>query len=75
MIRRGAEGFPLQRLDPRFVVVGDLLEALGAGVVIERIEGDHGVGQIIEQRLEPLMEQWQPMLHALVLASRPRPNS
>ncbi len=68
MIRRRAEGFALQRLDPRLVMVGDLLEPLGARIVIERIEGDDGVGEIIEQRFEPLMEQRQPMLHALMLA-------
>ena len=49
-------------------MVGDLLEALGARVVIERIEGDDRVRQIVEQGLEPLMEQRQPMLHALMLA-------
>ena len=49
IVRRRAEGLALERLLPRLVVVVDLLEALGAGVVIERIEGDHGVRQIVEQ--------------------------
>src|SRR6476660_6295474 len=49
-------------------MVLDLLEALGAGVVVERIEGDDGVRQIVEQSLEMFMKQRQPVLHALMLA-------
>src|SRR4249920_2298869 len=64
-----AEGFALQRLLTRLVVVLDLLQALGARVVIERIEGDDGVRHMVEQSLEALMEQRQPMLHALMLAA------
>jgi hypothetical protein len=32
-------------------MVLDLLKPLGARVVIKRIEGDDGIGQIVEQRL------------------------
>ena len=69
IVGRRAEGLALKRLLARFVMVVDLLQALGAGVVVERIEGDHGVRQIVEQGLQALMEQRQPMLHALMLAA------
>ena len=68
MIRRRAEGLALQRLRPRVVMVGDLLEALRARVVDKRIERDGRARQVIEQRGEAVMEEREPMFHALVLA-------
>ncbi len=68
MIRRRAEGLALERLRARVVMIGDLLEPLRARVVDQRIERDGGVRQIVEQRGEAVMEERQPMLHALVLA-------
>ena len=68
MIRRRAEGLALERLRARIVMVGDLLEPLLACVVDQRIETDHCARQIIEQRREAVVEQRQPMLHALMLS-------
>ena len=68
VIGRRAEGFALECLLARLVVILDLLEPLRPRVIVQRIEGDDRVGQIIEQCLQPLMEQRQPMLHPLMLA-------
>ena len=69
MIRRRAERLALQRLRARIVMIGDLLEPLAARIFDQRVEADHGARQIIEQRYEALLEQRQPMLHTLMLAS------
>ena len=68
IIRRRAEGLALERLFARLVMILDLLEPLRPRVVVQRIEGHDRVRQIVEQTLQPLMEQRQPMLHALMLA-------
>ena len=68
VIGRRAEGFALERLLARLVVILDLLEPLRPRVVVQRIEGHDRVRQIVEQSLQPLMEQRQPVLHALMLA-------
>src|SRR6202162_5872680 len=68
MIRRRAEGLALERLRAGVVMVGDLLEPLGARIVHHRIEGGDGARQIIEQGGKAVMEERQPMLHALMLA-------
>ena len=52
------------------MVIGHLLEPVLARIVRQRIEGDDRAREIVEQRIEPLMEQRQPMLHALVLLPR-----
>jgi hypothetical protein len=70
MIKRRAEGLALERLCAGIVMVGNLLEPLRPRVVDERIEADDRTRQIVEQSLEPVVEQRQPMLHALVLAPR-----
>ncbi len=59
----------LHRLATRFVVIGDLLEALACGVLALRLDGDRRVAEIIEQRVHPLLEQRQPMLHAGMAAA------
>ena len=69
MIGRRAKGLALKRLQPRIVMVGDLFQTSGLGVVGQRIEGENRAGEIIEQSFEPLMEQRQPVLHALVLTA------
>ena len=68
VIGRRAEGLALERLLARLVMILDLLEPLRPRVVVQRIEGHDRVRQIVEQGLEPLMEQRQPVLHALMLA-------
>src|SRR5262249_17257244 len=68
MVRRRAERLALERLRACIVMVGHLLQPLGAGVIDQRVEADHNLRQIIEQRVETVMELWQPMLHALMLA-------
>ena len=70
VIRRRAEGLALERLRARVVMVGDLLEPALARIVEQRIERDAGFGQIVEQRDQAIVEQRQPMLHALMLAPR-----
>ena len=51
-------------------MIFDLVQACGAGVVGERVEAHHRAGQVVEQRGELVMEQRQPVLHALVLMPR-----
>ena len=58
-----------ERLPPRFVVVLDLSEALVGGVFRQRLERDHRPRQIVEDRLQAVVEQRQPMLHAGVTAA------
>ena len=53
---------PFPRL-PRLVVIGDGLESLIQGVVDGGVPRNHGSGQIIEQGLQLLVEQREPMLH------------
>ncbi len=56
-------------LGARLVVIGDLGEALLGGVLGQRLDHDRGAGEIIEQRVEVVMEQRQPMLHAGIAAA------
>ncbi|HEY6352968.1 MAG TPA: hypothetical protein VIY30_00635, partial [Burkholderiaceae bacterium] len=63
LVDRAAAGM-LHRLAPRFVIVGDLLEALARGVLALRFDRNRRVAEIIEQRIHPLLEQRQPVLHA-----------
>ena len=67
MIRRRAERLALERLRARVVMVGDLLEPSGARIVDQRVEGDDRARQIVEQRGETIVEERQPVLHALML--------
>ena len=48
----------------RLVVVLDLTEPLAGGVFGQRFEYDRGTRHVIEQRIEPVLKQRQPMLHA-----------
>src|SRR3954462_5693620 len=59
----------LQRLAPGLVVVDDLFEAFACGVLALRLDCDWGILQVIKQRIHPLLEQRQPMLHARVTAA------
>ena len=70
MIRRRAERLPLQRLCSRIVVIRNLLKPVLTRIVGQRIECDNGARQIVEQRVELLVEQRQPVLHALMLLPR-----
>src|ERR1700689_4284468 len=54
----------LERFPPRLIVIRDLLEALAGGVLALRLDRDRRVTEIIEQRVHPLLEQRQPVLHA-----------
>ena len=65
--RAGAWMF--QRLPPRFVVIRNLLEALAGRVLTLRFDRDRGAVEIVEQRVHPLLEQRQPMLHAGMAAA------
>ena len=46
------------------VEVGDRVEPVGANLVGLMVERDPGAGQIVEQGLQPLVIERQPMLHA-----------
>ncbi len=59
----------LQRLAPRVVVIGDLLETLARGVLALRLDRDRRVIEIVEQGIHPLLKQRQPMLHAGMAAA------
>ena len=48
----------------RGVVVGDHLEPRRQHLVRLMVEADRGAGQVVEQRLHPLVEQRHPVLHA-----------
>ena len=49
---------------PRVVVILDLIQPLARRLLGERLDHHGGAGQIVEQRVEPVMEQRKPMLHA-----------
>jgi hypothetical protein len=60
----------LHRLEARVVLVLDRLpagEPRGRHLVVEE---DGRAGQVVEQRLEPVVEERQPVLHARMLAPR-----
>ena len=58
-----------QRLAPGLVIIGDLLEAFARGVLALRLDRDRRAVEIVEQRIHPLLEQRQPMLHAGMAAA------
>ena len=58
-----------QRLHARLVIVPDLVEAFARGVVGKRFEHDRRARHVIEDAIEPLVEQRQPMLHAGMAAT------
>ena len=64
LVGRGAEGQGLEALDAGLVVVRDQLQTLGHGLVGQVVEGHGGVADVVEQRLQALVEQRQPVLHA-----------
>ena len=59
----------LQRLAPRVVIIGDLLETLARGVLALRLDRHRRAVEIIEQRVHPLLKQRQPVLHAGMAAA------
>ena len=59
----------LQRLAPRLVIIGDLLEALTHRVLALRFDRDRRVAEIVEQRVHLVLEQRQPMFHAGMAAA------
>ena len=59
----------LQGLAPRVVVIGDLREAFARGVLALRLDRDRRAVEIVEQRVHPLLEQRQPVLHAGMAAA------
>ena len=68
LVDRAAAGM-LQRLAPGLVVVHNLLESLARGILGLRLDRNDGAVEIVEQRIHPLLEQRQPMLHAGVTAA------
>ena len=70
VIRRRTKRLPLQRFGARIMVVGDLLQTALAGIVRQRIERDDRASDIIEQRVEAIVKEREPMLHALMLLAR-----
>ena len=68
LVDRAAAGM-LHRLAPRVVIVRDLLEALARGVLALRLDRDRRAVEIVEQRVHPVLEQRQPVLHAGMAAA------
>ena len=64
LVGRPAELVLLQRLGARLVVLGDLLEAALGGFIAAMIEAHRHARQVVEQRLQVIVEQRQPMLLA-----------
>src|SRR6185437_8043529 len=65
----GATAGMIQRLAPCLVIVGDLLEAFACGIFALGLDRDRRITEIVEQRVHPLLEQRQPMLHAGMTAA------
>jgi len=55
LVDRAAAGM-LQRLAPRFVIVGDLFEAFAGGILALQLDRDRRAVEVIEQRVHPLLE-------------------
>jgi hypothetical protein len=64
-----APGLRAHRLDPRGVLLGQGAPAAGPGGVEAVVEGERRARQVVEDRLEPVVEERQPVFEALVLAS------
>ena len=62
LVGRRPEGQRLQALDARVVVLADQLEPLAHRLVGQMVEADRGVRHVVEQRLQMLVEQRQPVL-------------
>src|SRR5262249_49515865 len=63
LIRRARSALG-ERLLARLVIVLDLTEPLVGGVLGQRFEYDRGTRHVIEQRIESIVKQRQPVLHA-----------
>src|SRR5262249_58685187 len=69
--RRRAPGFlAAQERLPRGIEVGDAREAVGADLLDLVIEAERGARGVIEDRLERLIKEGQPVLHAGIPVSR-----
>ena len=62
----GAEGFLVQRFAPRIMELGDLLETCAHRLIGRMVERDRHFAHMIEDGFELLVEERQPMLHALI---------
>ena len=69
LVGRRAEGERLQPLHPRLVVVGDQGEPLLHRLLGQVVEADGRVADVVEQRLQVIVEQRQPVLHAGIALS------
>ena len=63
LIGRAAAGL-IDRVLARLIIVGDLRQPLVRGFLGQRLDGDRRAVDIIEQRLQAVVEQRQPVLHA-----------
>ena len=64
MYGRRAEFEGLEPLHARLVVILDQRQTLADRLLGQMVEADGGVRDVVEQRLEAIVEQWQPVLHA-----------
>ncbi len=62
--RRGAAAPGAHRLPPRLVEIGNGGDALVAHILGLVVEHESGIGQVVENRLQRLVVERQPMLHA-----------
>ncbi len=69
LVNGRAEGVLLQRLDAGVIILGNLRLAGIHRLVGQVIERDHAIAGIVEDRLQLVVEQRQPVLHALVAAA------
>jgi hypothetical protein len=69
LVGRGAARLRRHRLDPGAVLLGERFPARGAGRLEPIVEGDRRPRQVVEDGLEPVVEERQPMLEALMLAT------
>ena len=53
-----------ERLLAGLVIVGDLREPLARRLLVERLQDHRRAGHVVEQRVELVVEQRQPVLHA-----------
>ena len=53
-----------KRVLPRVEIVLDLTQAFAGGVLGERLEHDRRTRHVVEQRVEPVVKERQPVLHA-----------
>ena len=58
-----------ERVLPGVVIVLDLAQPLARGVLRERLQYDRRTGNVVQQRVEPIVKKRQPVLHSGMTAA------